>query len=388
MPERPEPEMDGWWLDAKFPPMSLEGADIDEATCTAALYRRALAGRGGPVVRVHANGNLAGTFDPLLQELRAAGGRVVSRRIMVLNSGASEWLLTWPHGLCRVSHFDGGGVTLSCVTGDGEFAERLAAIAQKHIKRRAPSGRIYVLANDQRGRPELKALGAGGVPLERENYEPGVVEAFDHVVRDLVSPAPCGRLVLIDGPPGTGKSFVVRALLAERGTEATFVLVPPDLVGAMSGPELVPVLLEHRGDQDFTDAEEDPPGPIVLVLEDADECLAPRMADNIRSVASMLAFGDGLLGSIMDVRLVATTNRARVELDEALLRPGRLCRRIPVGPLPPSRARAIFRKLLGNDPGGSEAGAFERPMALAEVYAAARRAGWSPLGGAERKGPP
>ena len=64
--------------------------------------------------------------------------------------------------------------------------------------------------------------------------------------------------------------------------------------------------------------------------------------------------------------MVATTNAKHCEIDPALLRPGRLCRRIEIDPLRPDYASRVFERLTGVPR------VFDAPVPLADVYAAAR----------------
>jgi hypothetical protein len=85
-------------------------------------------------------------------------------------------------------------------------------------------------------------------------------------------------------------------------------------------------------------------------------------------ISSLLNLSDGLVGATFDIRILATTNARQVEIDPAILRPGRLCRRIEVLPLEPDHATAV----LGGLPGTTPRSAFRKATTLAEVYAAAR----------------
>ena len=106
----------------------------------------------------------------------------------------------------------------------------------------------------------------------------------------------------------------------------------------------------------------------MLIIEDADGSLVPRAADNISEISALLDLGDGLVGSTFDVRILATSNARRVDIDRAILRPGRLCRSIDVPALEASHANEVLTGLLGAAPHT----AFSKPTTLAEVYAAAR----------------
>lgn len=81
-----------------------------------------------------------------------------------------------------------------------------------------------------------------------------------------------------------------------------------------------------------------------------------------------VSLSDGLIGAAFDIRILATTNAKTVEIDAAVTRPGRLCRRMEVPPLAPVHATEVLAGLLGRAPRS----AFRRPTTLAEIYAAAR----------------
>src|SRR5690606_35881131 len=83
---------------------------------------------------------------------------------------------------------------------------------------------------------------------------------------------------------------------------------------------------------------------IVLILEDADDVLAPREQTNMAGIHSILNLTDGILGKILNVRIIATTNALAKSLDRAIIRPGRLCVHSEVGPLSQDHAQRIFER--------------------------------------------
>lgn len=203
---------------------------------------------------------------------------------------------------------------------------------------------------------EISTLGAAGKPLERGNYDAGVLDAFDHVVADLSSSDPCGKLIILDGPPGTGKTYLIRGIIDT--VPAEFVFVPPNIVQSLAGPEIISVLVNDRMSDDDV-------RPYVLIVEDADEALQTRMMDNLGSISSMLNMTDGIVGAALDIRVIASTNMdiKKMSQDEALLRNGRLCRRINIGPLSEEKSIEVAER-LGLDP--FQDGAF--PNTIAELY--------------------
>jgi SpoVK/Ycf46/Vps4 family AAA+-type ATPase len=121
-------------------------------------------------------------------------------------------------------------------------------------------------------------------------------------------------------------------------------------------------------------------GPIILVLEDADRCLVTRAGENMSLIQSLLNLGDGILGSLLDVRIVATTNADELNLDKAITRPGRLSKMLDVNSLDPLTAQQIFRRLLPDAKFPVEINGSTNPkdfkVTLAEVYSLARQNGW------------
>lgn len=187
--------------------------------------------------------------------------------------------------------------------------------------------------------------------LITDNYSSSVVEDYLHIKEDLINPTPCGRLILLDGPPGTGKSYMVRGLINEL--DANFIFIPSNLVASIQGPDLIKVILSEREDNEK---------PIIFIIEDADNCLLPRMQDNMTSLSVLLNLGDGLIGGMFNIRVLATTNAKVKEIDPALLRAGRLCRRINIKELSPEQSTLVSKKINKNIE-------YDIPMRLSDIYA-------------------
>ena len=240
-----------------------------------------------------------------------------------------------------------------------EFAEQLRDTARKYLKEdSSDKGRAYVLVQTQQGVGLQSIRSPAASPLIDGNYTKAVVEDYRHVLTDLTSQNPCGRLVIMDGAPGTGKTFLVRALM-EDCKHALMVLIPSNVISAMSHPGFMNVLLKHQ----------QPGRPIVLVVEDADECLGTRDASNIGSISTVLQFGAGILGDTLDIRVICTTNISIEAIDSAVVRDGRLCRRIYIGQLDQAQAKEIYKRLTDKDPGELFT---EKFYTLAEIYRIAR----------------
>lgn len=189
--------------------------------------------------------------------------------------------------------------------------------------------------------------------FEPGNYTEEVMSGYNKVLTDIQSKSPSGRIGIFDGPPGTGKTHLLRGMLTTA--KANFVFIAPSDLVSMTGAAILPALIQFTKNKEST-------GPVVFVIEDADECIAPRAGDNMSSISSVLNLGDGILGQILDIRMVMTTNAKRQEFDAAIVRPGRLSACVRVGKLPVEQAGDIYKRLTGKEMN------YSAEKTIAEVY--------------------
>jgi len=207
------------------------------------------------------------------------------------------------------------------------------------------------------GGVELHSIGSCHQDLIPENYKPNIVKEFDKVVENFNSKDPFGRIVLLSGPPGTGKSYFVRALLDKLNTLNLFV--PMSIIGNISGPGIIGAVSGHRDQENQS---------ILLIVEDADDAIKKREGGNQVVLSDILNFADGLLGQLADIKIIATTNAEKQDIDDALLRPGRMFANIQFEPFTLEEATKIF-----HDKGGKPGTVIEhegKNVTIAEIYAA------------------
>lgn len=364
--EPPTPEtLNKWWARFAFPEFGGHYNMSPQCWIGLPLLQDALAG-GPPILVPTAHGIIRKKPSEFVSAMSEALGMRLLRVYSPQEDSSGQYLLGSELGMADCTFENRGSwVSVDMVTADQELFDKAKAFLLNNVFPDDPaSGPVYTLAKTREGY-RLHRMGAAGAPLQRDNYSEGVLEAYDHIVADLNTASPCGRLIVLAGVPGTGKTFLVRSLLRES-RKTTFVMISPHLVRDLGDPEILPSL---------TAAKDELPGPILLILEDADMCLVPRGSDNMSTISSLLNLGDGILGSLLDVRILATTNAKKIEMDPAALREGRLCRQIDVPKLHAGQANGVLKRLLN---GQHKKEPFAESATLAEVYHRARKHGWSP----------
>ncbi|KAM8782508.1 ATPase family gene 2 protein homolog B isoform 2-T2 [Rhynchonycteris naso] len=148
------------------------------------------------------------------------------------------------------------------------------------------------------------------------------------------------RGVLLAGPPGVGKTQLVRAVVREAGAELLAVCAPA-LQGARPGETEENVRRVFQRAQELASRR-----PTLLFLDEVD-ALCPRRggsqhAPENRVVAQVLTLLDGISGD-REVVVVGSTNRPDA-LDPALRRPGRFDREIVIGTPTLKQRKAILQQ--------------------------------------------
>ena len=192
----------------------------------------------------------------------------------------------------------------------------------------------------------------------KSNYTPKV---FDEVVRiaELEQPFRHGKIILWHGPPGNGKTYMIRAfarMMATRHNITPEVIIDPE--NLFSTPKYLTSLLLRR-----------PPGrskqPFRLFI--AEDCAQLFASDcrNHEGFSRLLNTADGLIGQGQKLIFLFTANEKIDEIDPAILRPGRCLQNLEVGNWTKERA-ARWLASMGREDLISK---LQPNTSLAEMYA-------------------
>lgn len=209
------------------------------------------------------------------------------------------------------------------------------------------------------------------------NYPSATGTALAQLTEARFDPAVGGKLLLWSGPPGTGKTYALRALAQawRSWSEVQYILDPERFFGEASYMQGV-LLGGHDDDNGYAlSVQSAPPVPMggrqrrtepqwrVVVLEDTGELLATDARERTgQGLSRLLNLCDGLIGQGLRVLVLITTNEELARLHPAVTRPGRCAANVKFGPLSPAEARTWLA-----EHGGAAPDARERT--LAELYA-------------------
>lgn len=153
-------------------------------------------------------------------------------------------------------------------------------------------------------------------------------------------------IVILHGEPGTGKSTYIRHLISE--IDNRFLYLDTSCFAYMTDASFINLLMQFKN--------------AVIILEDAENLLKKRELSGAAHIASLLNMTDGLLGDALHFKVLCTFNAKLENIDEAVLRKGRLKTKYQFNKLSKDKVIKLLDKIgIKDEPVSDEA-------TLADIY--------------------
>lgn len=171
-------------------------------------------------------------------------------------------------------------------------------------------------------------INATNIDIEK-NYNDDFKPIYEDIVNFIGSTERKSGLVILNGEPGTGKTYFIRHLITN--VPNNYILVPPSIASSLASPEFITFLIENKDS--------------VFILEDCETVIRNRSVSEFSSaVSSVLNMSDGLMSDIFNGKFICTFNADISSVDEAILRKGRCFAKYEFCKLTKDKATSLLKE--------------------------------------------
>lgn len=153
-------------------------------------------------------------------------------------------------------------------------------------------------------------------------------------IKDFLEEDGKSGLLILWGEKGTGKTTYIRHLISSYPGKK-FVFIPSNLITMLGDPAFGNFLLSLQNS--------------IIILEDCEAVIRSRKSNSSASAVSLLLnMGDGLMSDDLGIKFICTFNEEVTNIDEALMRKGRLACMYEFKKLKSDKVKMLIPKVVAD----------------------------------------
>lgn len=251
----------------------------------------------------------------------------------------------------------GATCNMDVLVGTDEEYEAFAALAEMLARSYEPMNEVqtdkfFMITHDGQSLDlteyEINKSKFADFDIERQ-YNDDFKAVAEHIESTLSKKDGTTGIALLHGCPGSGKTTYLRYLISVLPKR--IIYLPPDMANQLGTPAFFNFICQYPNS--------------ILIIEDGENILRKRMEGEgtAPAISNLLNMSDGIMGDALNLQVICTFNADISEIDNALLRPGRLIANHYFGPLSAEKTTALVKHLYGED-----AEPKKPEMTVAEIY--------------------